>query len=108
MGRVVNVILIRCAPLIQGYPAARLNNPEHLLINTYQVGGVAGGFDGVGSVIRVVRDIHLHKVALDKRAKLGDSSRSGILGGTLKLIGIIIESGNMGPSELDNLSSRTT
>mmetsp|Transcript_15439 Transcript_15439/g.24374 ORF Transcript_15439/g.24374 Transcript_15439/m.24374 type:complete len:478 (-) Transcript_15439:198-1631(-) len=63
---VLGIVLVCEAPLVAGEHAPGLQHPHDLPIHLQPVGGVARGLDGVRAVEALVREGHLHEVALHR------------------------------------------
>lgn len=67
-----------------------------------------GGFNGVHGIEAVVREVHLHEVALDKGHLVRETLLVRVVGSAVDLVVVIVQTGDVSTSELDHLAGRTT
>lgn len=105
---VVVVILVSHEPLVDTESTTGLQDTENLAVNTNQLGGVDGGLNGVDSIEGVVGELHLHEVTLDEVHLVGEALLLGVVGGTVDLVVVVVQTGDMSTAELDHLAGGTT
>lgn len=87
-----------------------LEDLEDLSVDTLKGGGVAGSLNGVNGVEAVGAELLLegHKVALDKRNLVGETSASRLLASAADLELVVVDTDNVGVREASNLAGGTT
>ena len=106
--KVVVVILISHEPLVDTEDATGLQDTEDLAVDTLKSGSVDSGLDGVDGIKGVILETHLHEVALDEVKLLRQTLLGGVVGSTLDLVVVVVETSDVAASELCNLTSRAT
>ena len=102
------VVLVSHEPLVDTEGTTRLQDTEDLAVHTDQLGGVDGSLDGVDSVEAVVGELHLHEVTLDEVHLVGETLLLSVVGGTVDLVVVVVQTGDVSTAELDHLTSGTT
>src|SRR5699024_8715970 len=64
--------------------------------------------DGINSIKSVIRELHLHKVALDKAEFVRQTIARSILGCTFDLVVVVVQTNYIGVCEPDDLTCRST
>lgn len=105
---VVVVVLVSHEPLVDTEGTTGLQDTEDLRVDTDQIGGVDGSLNGVDSVEAVVGELHLHEVTLDEGHLVGQTLLLSVGGGTVNLVVVVVQTGNVGTGELDHLTGGTT
>ena len=104
---VVVVVIVGHQPLVDTEGAAGLEDAENLRVDTDQLGSVHGGLNGVNGIEAVVGELHLHEVALDEGHLVGETLLLGVVGGAVDLVVVVVETGDVGTGELDDLTGRS-
>lgn len=102
------VIVVRHQPLVDTKDTAGLEHAEDLAVDTFELGSVHRGLNGIDGVKCVVREGHLHEVALDEGELVGETSLDGILCRSVDLVVVIVQARDMGVGELGDLAGGTT
>lgn len=105
---VIVVVLVSHEPLVDTELATGLEDTEDLAVDTDQLGSVDGSLDGVNGIEGVVGELHLHEVTLDKGHLLGEALLGGVVGSTVNLVVVVVETGDVGTRELDHLTGGAT
>ena len=105
---VVVVVLISHKPLVHAEDAAGLQHAQDLLVHALELGGVDGGLNGVDGIEAIVGEAHLHKVALDEAQLVAQTLALGVAGGALDLVVVVVQTDDVGVSELDDLARGAT
>jgi hypothetical protein len=102
--RIVVVVFVGHQPLVDAEDAAGLENAEDLAVDALETGSVDGGLDGVDGVEGVVREVHLHEVALGEGDLLVKTLLLGVHGSALNLVVVVVEAHDVAAGELCDLS----
>jgi hypothetical protein len=108
VARVVVVVFVGHQPLVDTEDAAGLEHAEDLAVDALEAGSVDGGLDGVDGVERIVREVHLHEVALGEGDLLVKTLLLGVHGAALNLVVVVVEAHDVAAGELGDLSCGTT
>lgn len=122
---IVVVVVVGHEPFVNTEYTARFEHAEDLAVYTFERGGVDGGFDGVDCVEGVLGEGHLlfhwlakanmdesrrthHEITLDVCQLVSQSLLLGIPCGTINLVVIVVQSGDVCTRKFGNLSCGST
>ena len=105
---VVVVIVVGHEPLIDTENTTGLEDTVDLTVDTLELGSVDGSLDGVDGIERVVRERHLHEVALDELELTRETVANSVVGGAVDLVVVVVEAGDVSISELGDFARRAT
>ena len=106
--RVGLVELVGEHPLVNAEGSTGLQHAEDLAVHALQNGGMHGGLDSVHGIERVVREVHLHKVALDEVQLVSHVVLGRPVVGALDLVVVVVETSDLAVREPRDLPGRAT
>jgi hypothetical protein len=121
------IIVVGHEPLVDSEDTAGLQDLEDLAVNTLETGGMDGGLDGVDGIETVGLEGHLlrhrsqtqraqrrrrelgayHEVTLDELVLVGNSGQLRVVGRTLNLVVVVVQSDDIDIGEPRHLARRT-
>lgn len=105
---VVVIVVFGHEPLVDTKDTAGLEHTQDLAVDTRQLRGVDSSLNGVDGIEAVVGEVHLHEVTLYKVQLVRQALLLRIVGSTLNLVVIVVQSSNVAAGELGDLTSRAT
>lgn len=105
---VVVVVVVGHEPFIDTKDTTGLEDTVDLAIDTLELGSVDGGLNGVDGIEGVIGEGHLHEVALDELELAREAVTNSVVGGTVDLVVVVVEAGDVGIGELGDFARRAT
>lgn len=101
------VVVLGQNPFIADEARARLQDAEDFSEELDAVGGVAGGFNSVGTIDGGVSEGHLVEVTADVVREVIETEASIVALGTGDLVGIVVDTSDLSASEADHVAEGT-
>lgn len=105
---VVIVVFVGHEPFVDTEHTSGLQHTEDLTVDTLEAGCVHSRLDGIHGVEGVVREPHLHEVALDEAQLVREALPGSVARRALDLVVIVVQANHVHASELDHLAGRST
>ena len=102
------IVVVGHKPLVDTEHTTGLEDLEDLGVDTLQTGRVDGRLDRVHSIERVRLKRHLHEISFDELVLIGETGLLSVVGRTLDLVVVVVETDNIYVREARHLAGGAT